>query len=479
MSVALKEGPNHLGRGEDCDIRISDAGVSRMHCKVVVNSQGLEVEDFASTNGTYVAGRQIDRVPLQEGDVLQLGQNVSLRYLRVHELYEESTYDLAGDATLDTLTGVPDARSWLKMARERIPQTLALGKPVSVALASLDGYDQVEARHGYAPGPLLSEFCRRAIQVGSGVVIGRLKEDLFGLYMPGFLPHKAHSRLERLRRDVEGEPFLLSLESEGLFINVTVSLAVATALRPEDASLDELLRQARRGLSQARKAGGNCVQIVQSAAAHAPQPEPEPLRQKRAWSRWQLEGSVSCYAEEAEEPEKANLVDLGFGGVCLEGDFEWTVGTVYDLVLRGKPSIVRAEVLWHREGRAGLSFQDARDDLRHSWVWRALRDQGMNKESLKDRRRSSRLSWERAIRFKTLQGSLPGMLVDLSLDGFCVTASRIPEVGAPCRLDLPNLKLEGRVCWTSPSYFGASFTPMKEASRAALRQFLQERLQTP
>ena len=44
-----------IGRGEDCDVRLSDASVSRNHAAVVVFADGrLHLTDHGTTNGTFV-----------------------------------------------------------------------------------------------------------------------------------------------------------------------------------------------------------------------------------------------------------------------------------------------------------------------------------------------------------------------------------------------------------------------------------------
>src|SRR5712672_119671 len=43
-----------LGRGDACDVRISDQSVSRTHARVAAADIGYEVTDLQSTNGTFV-----------------------------------------------------------------------------------------------------------------------------------------------------------------------------------------------------------------------------------------------------------------------------------------------------------------------------------------------------------------------------------------------------------------------------------------
>jgi hypothetical protein len=63
-----------LGRSRDCDIAIDDPSVSRRHAELHRENGGFTLVDLGSTNGTQVNGQKIDRVALQSGDRITLGQ---------------------------------------------------------------------------------------------------------------------------------------------------------------------------------------------------------------------------------------------------------------------------------------------------------------------------------------------------------------------------------------------------------------------
>jgi adenylate cyclase len=57
-----------LGRAVDCDIQILARGVSRQHAAIIVNDEREPyLMDLASRNGTFVEGRPILRVRLEDG----------------------------------------------------------------------------------------------------------------------------------------------------------------------------------------------------------------------------------------------------------------------------------------------------------------------------------------------------------------------------------------------------------------------------
>ena len=64
-----------IGRAVRSDFVVDAPLVSRFHCRLTVSADGaLEVEDLASTNGTFVNDTRVERIPLQAGDRLRVGR---------------------------------------------------------------------------------------------------------------------------------------------------------------------------------------------------------------------------------------------------------------------------------------------------------------------------------------------------------------------------------------------------------------------
>ena len=63
-----------IGRRADCDVILQDDAVSGHHARITWDSDGWQVEDLGSTNGTYVNARQVSRpTKLKSGDALRIG----------------------------------------------------------------------------------------------------------------------------------------------------------------------------------------------------------------------------------------------------------------------------------------------------------------------------------------------------------------------------------------------------------------------
>lgn len=64
-----------VGRSDDCDLILSDPGISRHHAEILRNEHKVVVVDMESANGTYVNDKRVlDRAELNEGDRLSFDQ---------------------------------------------------------------------------------------------------------------------------------------------------------------------------------------------------------------------------------------------------------------------------------------------------------------------------------------------------------------------------------------------------------------------
>jgi signal transduction histidine kinase len=111
--VALKSDSLILGRGDDCDVLVEGAGVSRHHCRVRRDATGYRIEDLGSTNRTRVNEEIVDRAPLADGDRISIGDailkfvggsTIEARYhTRVHEQIAERILVIDDDTSYLTL----------------------------------------------------------------------------------------------------------------------------------------------------------------------------------------------------------------------------------------------------------------------------------------------------------------------------------------------------------------------------------------
>jgi pSer/pThr/pTyr-binding forkhead associated (FHA) protein len=68
-----------VGRAPDCGLCLSDPGVSRLHCRLIADADGVRLEDADSRYGTLVNHRAVVAQLLRSGDTIEIG-DTELRF---------------------------------------------------------------------------------------------------------------------------------------------------------------------------------------------------------------------------------------------------------------------------------------------------------------------------------------------------------------------------------------------------------------
>ncbi len=84
QTILLPAGRALVGRDPSAFVRLVDNRVSRRHAEFDTAAEACALRDLGSTNGTMVNGIRITEKILQDGDVIQIGEGVELRYRAAH-----------------------------------------------------------------------------------------------------------------------------------------------------------------------------------------------------------------------------------------------------------------------------------------------------------------------------------------------------------------------------------------------------------
>ena len=186
----------------------------------------------------------------------------------VHALRDEHVGALEA-AQRDELTGLPNRRRTLELARRELEHARRAGRPYSVALVDLDDFKAANDRHGHATGDALlratARACRQTLD-GHGVA-GRWGGEEFLVLLPGADAQSAAELMERLRGSIADCGVALA---GGARIACTASIGVATlrggpvrdaaANDPDaDATIERLVAAADRRMYEAKANGKNRV----------------------------------------------------------------------------------------------------------------------------------------------------------------------------------------------------------------------------
>lgn len=75
----ITKAATRIGRKMDNDIVMKNNSVSSHHAEVIKRGEKFIIADLEASNGVFIGGKRVDKVPLAEGDVIELGE-VRLRF---------------------------------------------------------------------------------------------------------------------------------------------------------------------------------------------------------------------------------------------------------------------------------------------------------------------------------------------------------------------------------------------------------------
>jgi diguanylate cyclase (GGDEF)-like protein len=250
----LSRGATRIGRSGHAEVCIDAPGVSRRHVIVHFDGTSCEVEDAASANGTFVDGEAIQRIPLTEGSVLRLGQDVAFRLLRMTQAEVAALTRAQVPGLHDPLTGL-FGRAYL---RDRLDAELAFAErhrvELSLVVFEVDGFHSLLEAHGFDAGDeVLRSVARLSLdQVRREDVVARARQGQFAILLRGASLKSAQALAERLRR-------MIAQTELAANVRATISAGCASVACLTEPSADALLDLAGRRLTLAKSAGQNCV----------------------------------------------------------------------------------------------------------------------------------------------------------------------------------------------------------------------------
>jgi two-component system cell cycle response regulator len=245
-----------LGRGREADVRLQGDGISRKHAWVRIEAEEAHFEDLGSTNGSFVNGTRVMRQTLVEGDKIQIGTGVILKFTFHDEMDEDFQRQMFESASRDALTQVYNKRFFLEQLDSEFAFSVRHKSDLSLMMFDLDHFKLINDNHGHVMGDyVLSELTR--------IVTPSIRiEDTFARY--GGEEFVVLSRCEIVSAGVVGERLRKSIEEhrfvhEGVSLQVTVSVGVDSMPNPRIATLEEFIAAADRALYEAKRLGRNRV----------------------------------------------------------------------------------------------------------------------------------------------------------------------------------------------------------------------------
>ncbi len=162
----------------------------------------------------------------------------------------------------DDLTRLNNSRYLNSTLRSEVERGKRYRTPVSLIFLDLDGFKNVNDRHGHLYGS------RTLVEVGAVIretvraidVVCRFGGDEFTVILPQTGPEGAHIIAERIRRRIEETVFL---ESSGLAVRITASVGIAS-FPDHGRSKDDLIARADQAMYAVKGRGKNGVALAEA-----------------------------------------------------------------------------------------------------------------------------------------------------------------------------------------------------------------------
>ncbi len=267
-----------IGRGEECDLCINHASVSRVHAEVRRVAEGrYELVDKGSANGVRVNGADLERALLDARDVVELG-DVVLKFIPRGQIFRA---DLEESQKLPALRSMPAPAP--SSPQEGSSNKLLFGVG-ALAFLSIAGLLFMRAQSA-APAPEQQAVVTAAVDPDKLIL-----EEALRLADEGNV-FSAHDHLKRLpaQSSLRKSPEYHSLESTWADTMMQAALGESDPSKKR-AILDEVARATEVDAERRQKAAAALTTLASAAvdvaelpsSAEAEDAEPPPVAQPKA-----------------------------------------------------------------------------------------------------------------------------------------------------------------------------------------------------
>ncbi|MDP6443300.1 MAG: diguanylate cyclase [Pirellulaceae bacterium] len=172
----------------------------------------------------------------------------------VAETVVESVDEPPQQATKDKLTGLSTKAAFDEDLDRRLAEWRRGGPAISVVLAKVDGFGDLETDQGAAAGDTVIRACAQFLRATMRDMdhVARYDRDEFSMLLPTANLEDADVVAERTRQAIE----LCRLPGEGAPLQFTVSVGSVEAIKGDDTG--ELMGRVRQCVAAGHEEGGNC-----------------------------------------------------------------------------------------------------------------------------------------------------------------------------------------------------------------------------
>lgn len=216
-----------IGREEGAAVQTRDTTISRRAALLEFGDGGrVLITDLGSKNGVFIDGVRISRAEIYDGNHVQLSNDTVMRVRFQDPVETELLQELAGSATKDSRTGLPNRRYLKERLEQEMAWTRRRRDPLSLALLDVDDFKKVIDADGQKAADelfaVIAAMVRKATRQED--VVARYGADELVVVMRGTGADEARDTAERLRKLIGARVY----DVGDVPIKATVSVGVVT-----------------------------------------------------------------------------------------------------------------------------------------------------------------------------------------------------------------------------------------------------------
>jgi diguanylate cyclase (GGDEF)-like protein len=255
--LTLGVSPCRVGRHEDSELVLNDAGISRRHARIVPRDSGYVLQDLDSANGTFVHGERVKERPLHDGDLVQFGPGVVVRYSVTDEDHEAMLRHLYEASITDPLTRAYNRDHFDARLRAELSYARRHKTDLSLVMIDVDHFKNINDTHGHQAGDAV------LVEISAKVPKALRNEDVFARYggeefaviLREIDAAGARTVGERLRLLIKS----MQVQAGAQTMRVTVSVGCASLSQVGDFDTAALIAMADKRLYAAKRSGRDRV----------------------------------------------------------------------------------------------------------------------------------------------------------------------------------------------------------------------------
>ena len=255
--LKLGDVPVTMGRSADCDFRLLNRAISRLHCRVWRDNSGFWVRDLNSTNKTYLNDRPVVEARLKDGDFITVGGTV-VQFTQEKDVDHAAQSEFFDLVTHDQLTGLSQRRVFEQSLEQEIARSVRRGREFVLALIDVDELSRINREWGKAAGDDVLKQVARALKAGlrEEDLLCRFGGEEFAALLPETGMEEAEKLLNAVRSAIANVEFFIQGESRSASVSIG-----AVLWSPDYKTAAATLEGAEQKLKAAKEAGRNRIVV--------------------------------------------------------------------------------------------------------------------------------------------------------------------------------------------------------------------------